>query len=261
MPNKFLTLLTLTWGLLAACNSEPAETTSDAGQTTGPGATASTGATTDVPGTGGVTEALTGGMTEGATMSGEVTVAPETGTSTSTGETATTVEPGTSTGADLCAGFMPPGCKESDCAEGEECKVVEGMCVPTACDCDPATGMETCTPDCGGASCVPACMDVLCELFCEDGFKTDRNGCEICECVEPPPPADCGCVSDDECVKTSSGCCPCNSGGNEVAAHMDCVDQVMLCDKPPEDVICPEVYLCTDAKPACVAGQCVLTAF
>ncbi|MBA3547394.1 MAG: hypothetical protein H0T76_12980 [Nannocystis sp.] len=265
MPNKFLTLLTLltlSWGLLAACNSEPAESTSGAsqtttGQTTSPDAATSTGSGTEAPGTGGVTEGVTGGMTEGATMSGEVTVAPETGTS---GETATTGEPGTSTGAvDLCAGYKPPGCKKNDCAKGEECKVVEGMCVPSACNCDPATGTETCTPDCGGPSCVPACGDILCDLKCEFGFKSDMFGCQICECVEGPPPVDCGCVSDKECVKTSSGCCPCNAGGDEVAAHMDCVEQVMLCDKPPEDVICPQVYQCTDAKPVCVAGQCVLT--
>ena len=264
MPNKFLTLLTLSWGLLAACNAEPAETTSGASQTTtgqtstSPGGSSSSGSGTEGPGTGGVTEGVTGGMTEGATMSGEVTVASE--TSTTGGETATTGEPGTSTGADLCVGYKPPGCTGNDCAEGEECKVVEGMCVPSACSCDPATGEEVCTPDCGGASCVPTCGDVLCELFCEFGFKTDMNGCQICECVEGPPPGECGCVSDKECVKTSSGCCPCNSGGNEIAAHMDCVDQVMLCDKPPEDVICPQVYLCTEAKPTCVEGQCVLTA-
>ena len=30
------------------------------------------------------------------------------------------------------------------------------------------------------------CGDVLCALFCEHGFKTDENGCEVCECNEQP---------------------------------------------------------------------------
>lgn len=256
MPTKFLSLLTLGCGLLAACNSEPAETTGGASQTT---TSPSGGSVTEAPATGGVTEGATEGATEGVTeggsMSGEVTARPETG---SEGDTvAETGEPGT-TGVDLCAGFKPPGCKKNDCAEGEECKVVEGMCVPTMCSCDPATGEQSCDQDCGGASCVPTCGDIVCDIACEFGFKTDANGCQLCECVEGPPPVDCGCMTDKECVKTSTGCCPCNSGGDEVAAHMDCVDQVMQCDLPPEDVLCPQVYLCTDAKPACVAGQCVL---
>jgi len=255
MPiNKFATLLTLTCGLLA-CGGSPSETTGGVSQTSSSGG-ASSGSGTEAPGTsGGVTEGLTGGVTEGATMSGEVTAAPETGTQGALTETG---EPGTSTGAGLCDGYMPPKCKPNDCAEGEECKVVEGVCVPTACSCDPETGLETCTPDCGGESCAPICGDVLCDIRCEFGFETDRNGCQICECVEGPPPAECGCKNNKDCVKTSSGCCPCNSGGDEVAAHKDCVDQVMQCDLPPEQVICPQVYLCTDVQPACVDGQCVL---
>jgi hypothetical protein len=54
------------------------------------------------------------------------------------------------------------------------------------------------------------------------------------------------------------GCCPCNAGGQEVPAHKDCIDQVMKCDIPPDQVNCPQVFLCTDAQPACVNGACVL---
>jgi hypothetical protein len=52
-------------------------------------------------------------------------------------------------------------------------------------DCDPENGGA----DCGGI-CVPApdeCQPVLCALFCEDGFVTDDDGCEICQCAEPEP--------------------------------------------------------------------------
>ncbi len=99
------------------------------------------------------------------------------------------------------------------------------------------------------------CPDVLCDLFCENGFKKDGNGCDICECEQPPV---CGCAADSDCVKTSSGCCPCNAGGDEVAAAKSCIDQVMQCDKPPDEINCPQVFLCTDAQPACVQGLCVL---
>ena len=73
--------------------------------------------------------------------------------------------------------------------------------------------------------CVPApqCEPVLCELFCENGFATDENGCEICSCNEPVDT--CGpiindyetelaeimaCETDDQCGQvltgTSCGC-------------------------------------------------------
>ena len=28
------------------------------------------------------------------------------------------------------------------------------------------------------------CEPVLCELFCENGFATDKDGCEVCTCNE-----------------------------------------------------------------------------
>lgn len=258
--------MTLTVGVLTACNNEPADSTGGASQTTtSPGGSTGSGSATEGPGTGGVTEGATGsatgstsGETAGETMSGEVTTASATGaTETGTTETETGAS-GTSTGADLCADFQPPGCMESGCGEGEQCVVLEDECVSSGCLCEPATGEVVCTPDCNGGSCVKVCPDILCDLDCEFGFQTDRDGCQICACEEPPPPAECGCKSEKECVKTSSGCCPCNAGGDEVAAHMSCVDKVKQCDLPPEDVICPQVYLCTDLQPACIAGQCVL---
>ncbi len=242
----------LSCGFLLACNSEPSETTGSASQTGSATQTGSTGGVSatgpTATGTAGATEAGSGGVTEGG---GGTTVIGTSG-DTAGGDT----EVGT-TAADLCAGYKPPGCKKNSCADGEECKVVESMCVPTACTCDPATGEEACSEDCGGGSCVPVCPDIQCDIDCVE-YKTDANGCQLCECVDGPPPVDCVCKTDKDCVKTSSGCCGCNEGGDEVPAHVDCVDQVKMCDLPPDQVICPQVYLCTDVQPVCVAGMCQL---
>lgn len=127
----------------------------------------------------------------------------------------------------MCEGWVPPGCFQSGiCPEGQVCMIVDDICVSSSCSCDPPTGQVVCDPDCGGGSCVglPAC----------------------------------GCASDDECVKTTTGCCPCHMGGQEAASHVDCVEQVMQCDLPPDQVDCPAVDLCTPAMAACVNNVCVL---
>lgn len=268
MSEKIVVLWTLTTVLLAACGGDPGgstgtasqgQTSGETGAGTGSSTEPTTGAVTTGEATGGASQ--TGGQTTGpgvtGSSSGEVVTGSSGEPGTSGPGTGSSGEPGTSTGADLCADFEDPGCfNERGCPEGMECKVLPDECVSSACTCDPGTGMIACTPDCSGGTCVAACGPVNCNLFCEFGFKKDDMGCEICECNEPP--ADCGCKSDKECVKTSSGCCPCNSGGDEVPAHMNCVDQVMKCDLPPDQVNCPQVYKCTDVVPACVNGQCVL---
>lgn len=233
-------------GLLVGCGGQSSESTGGASQ----GGTGG-GPATEATATGGATTTATGGASGSATEGGSG------GAAESGGSEAGVTEAGT-TAVDLCAGYKPPGCKKNSCADGEECKVVEGMCVPTGCQCDPATGEESCDQDCGGPSCAPVCPDIVCDLVCDSGYKTDANGCQLCECVDGPPPADCTCATDADCVKTSSGCCPCSAGGDEVAAHVNCVDQVMKCNQPPDQVNCPQVYKCTDVVPACVAGQCVL---
>ena len=252
------TALIFTALLVPACGGDPGDPTG--GGSTGVSATATTG------------EPATSGVTTGPTSTGESGSATQGQTdtgATSTGVAdASTGEPGTSstgpgsgesdssgTGAGLCAGFEPPGCMEKGCPEGQECKVLDDECVSSDCTCDAGTGEIVCSPDCGGGSCVPVCADILCDLFCENGFKQDANGCDICECNEPPA---CECAVDTDCVKTSPGCCPCNAGGMEAPAHKDCVDQVMMCDIPPDQVNCLRVFLCTDSQPACVDGQCVL---
>ncbi len=59
-------------------------------------------------------------------------------------------------------------------------------------------------------------------------------------------------------VSPSPGCCSCAMGGKEVAVAAACVDMLEKCPLPPDQVACPAVYLCTDAKAACVQGACVL---
>jgi len=77
-----------------------------------------------------------------------------------------------------------------ECPEGQVC-VDDGND-----DCDPALGGA----DCGGV-CVleepDTCAPVLCELYCEFGFATDEDGCEVCSCAAPPEP-------EEPCVV--SGC-------------------------------------------------------
>jgi len=55
-----------------------------------------------------------------------------------------------------CAGENPEGCVSTGCDVDERCLPAAGVCVPSACDCDGATGQWVCTPDCSGGICVPA---------------------------------------------------------------------------------------------------------
>lgn len=255
----------MAFGMLAivlACGGGPGTSDSGGGSTgsggsTGePGTTALTtgGATTSASGTGGQTGSTTG--EPGTTETPGTTVEPGTSTSSTT---TTTTEPGTtaqtsgsSTGPGLCDDFVPPGCVQSGCPDNKMCDTEEG-CNPSSCDCDPQTGDVICTADCGGGTCVCAKPD--CDIACEFGFEKDEDGCEICQCKQGP---DCGCDSDDDCVKTSPGCCSCNMGGKEVAVAKACIDQLEKCPLPPDEVFCPAVYLCTDAQATCVQGACVL---
>lgn len=237
----------------AASTTETSQTTTTS--------TTSTGALTESGGSGGLTEGsssattqegTTGTTSTGTTSTGSTTAEP--GSTSSGGETSSTGS--SSGGGGVCDDFEQPGCVDKGCPEGQKCDTNVG-CVPSVCGCDPETGDVICSADCGGGTCVDGveCAPVACDLFCEFGFKTDEEGCEICECNEPPA---CGCAVDSDCVKTSPGCCSCNMGGNEVAIAKACIDQLEPCPIPPEEVLCPAVYKCTDAKAVCSQGQCVL---
>ncbi|MFZ6182961.1 hypothetical protein [Nannocystis pusilla] len=156
-----------------------------------------------------------------------------------------------------CEGFQQPGCVQSGCPEGQVCQKGP-QCVPSLCACDPQTGQTTCSLDCGGGVCVDAaaqCQPVLCKLLCPFGFDTDGRGCEVCQCKQPPR---CACVDDEDCTKVVGGCCPCNLGGRELAIATDCVDRLVQCPVPPDEVPCVAIDQCTAKVARCVAGECVL---
>lgn len=244
---------------VAACGTPPGTTDggsdgSAGGSSGGATSQGSTGGSSGVASTGDGS----GGQTGGTSSTGSTGAPESTGSSgggESTGAPGSTG--GSSGGGGLCDGFEEPGCIHKGCPMGQICDT-KIDCVPSTCSCDPKTGDIACTADCGGGTCVMQgdCPPVPCDLFCEFGFEKDMNGCEICKCAAPPP--DCGCLSDGDCVKASPGCCSCAMGGKEVAVAAACVDMLEKCPLPPDQVACPAVYLCTDAKAACVQGACVL---
>lgn len=245
MTRAAFLVLTLT----LACGGDPGGSSASQGGTTGTvtavdPTTGSPAVTEGTSASGSDSQGQTGGASTGAssglsTSAGDssgpdATTAMTGGTTATTGgTTATTGAPdsssgGSSGGVDLCADFKQPNCFKSGCDGGFDCEQVVDDCVPSNCSCDPQTGLPgACTEDCGGGTCVP------------------QGG-------------DCTCMKDTDCVKTSSGCCPCNAGGDEVPAHKACIAQVMQCNLPPDQINCPQVFLCTDVKPACQAGVCVL---
>ncbi len=62
------------------------------------------------------------------------------------------------------------------CAGNEVCEVHQAQCESPPCNLPPPV-----------ARCVSraSCPEVMCMMFCEHGFKTDENGCDICACVDP----------------------------------------------------------------------------
>ncbi|HEY8379426.1 MAG TPA: hypothetical protein VIK91_23200 [Nannocystis sp.] len=158
---------------------------------------------------------------------------------------------------ELCAGFQQPGCVHTGCPEGQVCRIgVE--CVPTLCSCDPETGQSLCSLDCEGGTCVDGtrdCPKIACRLLCTFGRARDEDGCEVCRCREAP---ECPCTSDDECVKVTTGCCPCEQGGVELAISRVCMREIAQCPVAPEAVPCLAFDRCTDRQARCVAGRCVL---
>lgn len=105
-------------------------------------------------------------------------------------------------------GNCDPALGGADC--GGQCVEECGGFAGTQCD-DGFTCIDNpddnCDPNNGGADCggicvvkpsTPTCQPVLCELFCENGFKTDDDGCEICQCNDPSPCKAAGgtCVAD-----------------------------------------------------------------
>ena len=90
---------------------------------------------------------------------------------------------------------------------------------------------------CEGGPCAAAqCPAVMCDLYCEDGFARDANGCETCACAEPdvcpvqPVPANVRCAYVVTWGKNpdTGDCCqyptPCNvpTGWDSFASEAEC---------------------------------------
>jgi hypothetical protein len=93
------------------------------------------------------------------------------------------------------------------------------------CGADGNTYENECFAACAGVGvahageCGPACEPVLCDLFCENGFARDENGCDVCRCAEPP---DVQCSADGDCA------------AGQRCANGRCVNN---------DCICPAVFM------------------
>ena len=154
---------------------------------------------------------------------------------------------------DLCADFEAPGCVQSGCDEGFVCDTSEG-CVPSACGCDPETGMVMCTADCGGGTCVPedGGGEDLCEDFVAPGCV--QSGCEagyVCDLTIACVPSLCGCDPETGDVFCTMDC----GGGTcvpEEPVDAECEEPNPQACKPGE---CGEGYIC-DLTIGCEPSSC-----
>jgi len=141
---------------------------------------------------------------------------------------------------------------DSDCTTGKVC--VEGSCVkdPTCSSNSDCNNGDVCI----NGKCEFVCPEILCNLYCENGFKKDTNGCDTCECIENPNEcrqnSDCNpgqickfetycgvgvCVDEVQCPdvmcmlacengfkKGADGCdiCECAEPDNKCQANSDC---------------------------------------
>jgi hypothetical protein len=201
---------------VAGCSSRSTRKDASSGGTSGntghhSGGSAAGGGKTASGGTGGATagSSATGGSPQGGTAGTSGTsggAAPTAGSSPAGGTPSTGGGAGTAgTGGDSagtsgdageggasgCAEPAPGGCPARRCAEGQECQLLSGQCVPSRCEC--VRDEWVCTEDCGGGVCVDA---VSCGQD-PSGCLTDDDctGEEVCT-----PPA------DDACIPTRCAC-------------------------------------------------------
>jgi len=91
------------------------------------------------------------------------------------------------------------------------------------------------------------CAEVICMVFCDNGYKKDDQGCEICSCLPAPTVQTCPDVTCDNLCpagyqRNAAGCATCN------------------CAPVPTTLIPPLAYDCNSAADwtlAKVAGCCV----
>jgi hypothetical protein len=121
------------------------------------------------------------------------------------------------------------------------------------------------------------CKPVTCKKLCKFGFKTDANGCEVCECRDCKLTKDCNPVMKcPDPICTAEGFCLCSCGSTEAKSY-ECPDGTLVpfcnctvsgynCLEHPEyqcptvchpgqkaDYICPDgtVPWCSCSLPEC----------
>ncbi len=176
-------------------------------------------------------------------------------------------------GCGLCECKAPATCEERShdtCEDDPNCEL---RILPIPCDCLP--GDDGCFCPLGGAlTCGTKCQPVLCELFCEDGFATDENGCGICQCNEPGPkqcheldieecdartdcktgivPIPCDCAPDDaDCFCPLGGQLQCQDACAPVLCELFCEDGFAIGDDGCEICSCkaPDAKTCAELTP------------
>ncbi len=146
-----------------------------------------------------------------------------------------------------CAGPNPQGCAETGCPAGEVCTLTSGRCIPSHCDCDPASGQWRCTEDCDGGLCVPG----------EGCPGPSPQGCRLTGCPEGQY---CETVTDD-CHPSE---CVCDAFRMEWVCSGDCDGGICVeaesCPGPnPQgcaDVGCPVGEICAPTSGVCIPSHC-----
>ena len=125
--------------------------------------------------------------------------------------------------ANLCAGKNPVGCAKTGCPSGQKCDTNVG-CAPSACGCDPMTGLWICTADCGGGTCVSETVDAgqtdgagTCKTPNPQGCRS--TGCPtglVCDTTVGCVPSACGCDP-----MTGTWICTADCGGGTCAMPRD----------------------------------------
>ncbi|MCB9539980.1 MAG: hypothetical protein H6704_27520 [Myxococcales bacterium] len=170
---------------------------------------------------------------------------------------------------DGCEGPNPQGCLRDGCPAGEAC-VVGDACVPSACRCDPESGLWACTRDCGGGTCEPrdpcagvrCAADQTCEIWPRTGEPYCADSCEltrceegqVCrlravECVRAP------CPPEAVCVDAVDPCAAIRCGENQVCRIFEGTGEA-YCADTCEGVLCPRGQVCELQDVECVRAPC-----
>ncbi len=141
----------------------------------------------------------------------------------------------------------PAGCTAGTCDEGETCVRFDGgVCLPSACFCDPSTGGWSCTDDCGGGVCVPDFFE--CERDVDCGFDLV---CVEGACVSPTPDM---CLSNSDC--TGGNVCYPPSNRCEPACAIDCLVPEYVCGDDGVTYSCGEMSAWCAGAEVVHAGGC-----